>query len=176
MPDIDLKKWVIPLKLHRAIKVKRFCREKSSPTPLPLLVGVLNTTSPSFSSGWHATLIRVKGIAAREKYLNCACLSKDVSDPMVPIEVKPILSWAKVRVSTVLRSRSIFLPAHAQIKKYRRLSTMFNKKTPYPLLHTAKYLKVIEEQVEIIILNDSNLNRNSPSPIISIQIVHYLSI
>ena len=65
---------------------------------------------------------------------------------MVPIEVKPILSWAKVRVSTVLRSR-IFLPAHAQIKKYRRLSTMFNKKTPYPLLHTAKYLKVIEEQV-----------------------------
>ena len=62
MLDIDLKSGSIPLKrdLHRALKVKRFCREKSSPTPLPLLVGDLNTTSPSFSSGWPATLIRVK--------------------------------------------------------------------------------------------------------------------
>ena len=37
-----------------------FVVKSLAPPPLPLLVGVLNTTSPSFGSGWHATLIRVK--------------------------------------------------------------------------------------------------------------------
>ena len=48
MLDVYLKKWVNPFKTCLA------------PPPLPLLVGVLNTTSPSFGSGWHATFIRVK--------------------------------------------------------------------------------------------------------------------
>ena len=29
-----------------------------APPPLPLLVGVLNATSPSFGSGWYATFNR----------------------------------------------------------------------------------------------------------------------
>ena len=36
-----------------------FAVESLAPPPLPLLVGVKNTTSPSFGSGWHTNLIRV---------------------------------------------------------------------------------------------------------------------
>ena len=38
-----------------------FVVKSLAPPPLPLLVGVLNTTSPSFGSGWHATFIRDNG-------------------------------------------------------------------------------------------------------------------
>ena len=40
---------------------RAFVVKSQAPPPLPLLVGVLNTTSPSFGIGWYATFIRVKG-------------------------------------------------------------------------------------------------------------------
>ena len=44
-----------------------FVVKSLAPTPLPLLVGVLNTTNTSFGSGWHATFIRVKGTVKKYK-------------------------------------------------------------------------------------------------------------
>ena len=50
MLDIDLKKRVIPLRLdlHQALKVKRFCQEKSSPTPLTSTSWSLKYNMPRF--------------------------------------------------------------------------------------------------------------------------------